>query len=169
MKTASLLILGLAGLSLSACGATSGGLAQSLAQTAASKAVASSSAPAPQIQTTAAAETALPADAKCEAIAVKMAETDAVIASSNEIITGAAQSQAAGQAVASGASTAAVHSGAAGALARVPFGGLFAKAAMDTMANSGQKKAAKAQKELDKAVLRKAKLSGLYAGRNCEG
>ena len=168
MKTTSLLILGLAGLSLSACGATSGGLAQSLAQQAATKAVAPSSS-APATQTTTVAEADLPTDAKCEVIAAKMAEADAVIANSNEVISGAAQSQAAGQAVTSGASTAAVHTGAAGALARVPFGGFFAKAAMDTMANSGQKKAEKAQKELDKAVLRKAKLSGLYAGRNCEG
>lgn len=167
MKTTSLIILGLTGLSLSACGATSGGLAQSLAQKAAVQAVTSPSTQSPSMQTAAIAEPVIAKDAKCETIALKMAETDATIDESNMIISGAAQGNVAGQAVAAGASQAALHTGAAGALARVPFGGLFAKAAMDTVANSGKKKAEAAQKQLEKATLRKAKLSGLYAGRNC--
>ncbi|CAM3832322.1 hypothetical protein [Litorimonas haliclonae] len=169
MKTSSLLILGLAGLSLSACGATSGGVAQSLAQQAAMRTVTPAPAQAVSAESEVTADPIIVADAKCETIAAKMAEADTTIANSQAIIAKAGQSNVAGQAVASGASTAAVHSGAAGALAKVPFGGFFAKAAMDKAANSGRKKAAKAQKELDKAVLRKAKLSGLYAGRNCEG
>lgn len=171
MKTSSLLILGLAGLSLSACGATSGGVAQSLAQQAAMRAVTPTPTPAetPLLQSSVSDEPILVADAKCETIAVKMAEADATIANSQAIIAGAGQSNIAGQAAAAGASQAAIHSGAAGALAKVPFGGFFAKAAMDTAANSGRKKAEAAQKELEKATLRKAKLSGVYAGRNCEG
>jgi len=169
MKTSSLLILGLAGLSLSACGATSGGVAQSLAQQAAMRAVTPTPAQAVAAESEITADPIVVADAKCETIAVKMAEADATIANSQAIIAGAGQSNMAGQAAAAGASQAAIHSGAAGALAKVPFGGFFAKAAMDTAANSGRKKAEAAQKELDKATLRKAKLSGLYAGRNCEG
>ncbi len=169
MKSSSLLILGLAGLSLSACGATSGGVTQSLAQQAGMRAVSPTPVQSAPVQTAIAPDPVIAADAKCETIAVKMAEADATIAKSNAVITGAEQSDMAGQIAVAGASQAAVHSGAAGALARVPFGGLFAKAAMDTAATSGRKKAEAAQRELDKATLRKAKLSGLYAGKNCEG
>lgn len=165
MKTSILLMTGLVALGLGACSATTGSVAKSMAGQAAMQAAASKSA---QPATAAAVEApAVDTSMDCAALTEEMTEVDAIIAASNKTINGAGTADIAGKAAAAGASQAALHTGAAGALARVPFGGLFAKSAMDSVANSGQKKVAKAQSELQSANLRKATLTGLYAGKNC--
>lgn len=165
MKDFKLLMTGLLAVSLSACGATTGGLTQSLAKKAAMQSVSSqvstSSAPA------AVQFTAIDSHMDCAALTVELAKVDAIINESNETIAGAGSANMAGQVAATGASQAALHSGAASALAKVPFGGLFAKKAMDTMANAGARKVEQAEADLQTANLHKASLSGLYAGKDC--
>jgi len=165
MKTPTLLITGLTALSLSACGATTGGIAKSMAKQTAVSSVTSKVTP-----------TAAPAAVQapiidgtmdCAALTTEMAEVDATIMAANKILGNSGSANLAGQVAATGASQAALHSGAAGALAKVPFGGLFAKSAMDVVANSGKRKAEQAQADLQNANLRKASLTGLYAGKNC--
>lgn len=152
-------------LSLSACGATTGGIAKSMAKQAAVKSVSSKVSP-----TAAPAAVQAPVingDMDCAALTTEMAEVDAIIATSNKTLGNSGRANVTGKVAATGASQAALHSGAAGAIAKVPFGGLFAKAAMDKVANSGAKKAEQAQADLQNANLRKASLSGLYAGKDC--
>jgi len=165
MKTSTLLITGLTALSLSACGATTGGMAKSMAKQAAVNTVSS------KVTSTAAPSTVqapnVDSTMDCAALSTEMAEVDAIIDAANKTLGNSGRANVAGQVAATGASQAALHSGAAGALAKVPFGGLFAKSAMDAVANSGKKKAEKAQADLQNANLRKANLSGLYAGKNC--
>ena len=103
----------------------------------------------------------------CAALTTEMAEVDATIMAANKTLGNSGRANVAGQVAATGASQAAMRSGAAGAIAKVPFGGLFAKSAMDAVANSGKRKAEQAQADLQNANLRKASLSGLYAGKNC--
>lgn len=172
------LFLATAAVSLTACGASTGGFASAMAQKAVSEAVASKMAAdepvVTEINTSTTtvmtpSETSLLVDAdlspECQKIATKMTETNARITSANEVI-GSGQGIG-GQAAAAAASQAAVHGGAAQVISKVPFGGLFAKAAMDSVANSGKKKVAKAQKDLEKATLERAKLEGIYAGKGC--
>ncbi|RKQ68920.1 hypothetical protein DES40_1695 [Litorimonas taeanensis] len=181
-KTAQFLLASALAVSLSACGASTGGLAKSLAKDAAMKTVSNQVSPqtvAPSVVSAplpdAAASTEptptpivrrAKTNKKCKAIAEEMNEIDANIVAYTEIINNGGSSLA-GQAAATGASHAAVHSGAANALMKVPFGGLFAKSAIDSLANSGAKKVEKAQKDLEKANLRKATLTGLYTGKDC--
>lgn len=165
MKAYTLLMTGLLAVSLSACGATTGGLTQTLAKKAAMQSVSS------QVSTTSTSATGqLPvvdSHMDCAVLTTELAKVDAIISASNETIAGSGRANVAGRAAATGASQAALHSGAASALAKVPFGGLFARKAMDSVANSGTKKVERAQADLQNANLRKASLSGLYAGKNC--
>lgn len=165
MKEFKILMTGLLAVSLSACGATTGGLAKSMAKKAAIQSVSS------QSPTTSAPTTAqLPVvdgHMDCAALTVELAKVDRIINASNETIAGSGGANIAGKAAAAGASQAALHTGAASALAKVPFGGLFARKAMDTVANSGAQKVEQAQADLQNANLHKASLSGLYAGKNC--
>jgi len=165
MKTSILLITSLMAFSLSACGATTGGVAKSMAKQADMKSVSSKISPTDAAATAQAPIVNTAMD--CAALTTEMAEVDAIIAASNKTLSGSGRADVAGKVTATGASQAMLHSGAAGALAKVPFGGLFAKSAMDTVANSGRKKAETAQADLQSANLRKASLSGLYAGKNC--
>lgn len=174
-KLVKTLILGTATLSMTACGATTNGLGSALAQKAASQAVASQLAanesPADDAtatvitQTTTTSIASLNMAPECQAIATKVAAVDARISAANDVINGG--NNMGGEAAVSVASTAAAHSGAAQIIGKVPFGGLFAKAAMDGVANSGKKKMKKAKKDLNKATLERAKLEGLYAGKGC--
>lgn len=165
MKELTLLMTGLMAVSLSACGATTGGLTQSLATKAAMQSMSSTE------STSSAPATARlsmeDSQMDCAALTAELANVDAIITESNDIIQGAGGANVAGQVAATGASQAALHSGAASALAKVPFGGFFAKKAMDTVANSGAKKVEQAQVNLQNANLHKAGLTGLYAGKNC--
>lgn len=167
MKTSTLIITSLMALSLSACGATTSGIAKSMAKQAAINTVTSGNTP----TSNSAVPVAMPvidSNIDCAALAIEMDELDAIISASNKIIASSGQADVAGKVAAAGASQAALHSGAAGALARVPFGGFFAKAATDAVANSGKRKVEQAQTELQNANLRKASVSGLYAGKNCD-
>lgn len=165
MKELTLLMTGVMAVSLAACGATTGGLAQSLATKAALQSVSS----ADSTPSTAATAQLPMVDSHmdCAALTAELATVDAIITASNDTIHGAGGTNLAGQVAATGASQAALHSGAASALAKVPFGGFFAKKAMDTVANSGAKKMEQAQADLQNANLHKASLTGLYAGKNC--
>jgi hypothetical protein len=173
-----ILFLTTATLSLAACGATTNGLGKALAQKAASQAItAQMASDEPMITetTTTSTTVVMPATTtniaslnmapECQAIATKVAAVDARILAANEILNGG--DNVAGQAVASVATQAAVHNGAAQVIGKVPFGGLFAKAAMDGVSNSGKKKAKRATKDLNKATLERAKLEGMYAGKGC--
>jgi hypothetical protein len=165
MKKYTLLMTGLLTLSLSACGATTGGLAKSLAKQAA---IQSASAPASISPTS--VTTQLPAvdhNMDCAGLSTELADVDALINTSNKTIAGSGRANVAGKIAATGASQAALRSGATSALSKIPFGGLFAKKAMDTAANTEVKKVQQAQANLQSANLRKATLSGLYAGKNC--
>lgn len=165
MKEFKILMTGLLAVSLSACGATTGGLAKSMAKKAAIQSASS------QLSLTSAPATAqfsaIDSHMDCAALTVELAKVDVIISESNNTIDGAGSADMAGKMAATGASQAALHSGAVSALAKVPFGSLFAKKAMDTMANSGAKKVEQAQADLQNANLHKASLSGLYAGKNC--
>jgi len=165
MKPTILIMSGLLAVSLSACGATTGGLAQSMAKQAAIGAVTSNNAStaAPIATQVVSVDSSM----DCAALAKEISDVDAIIFASNETISGSGGSNIAGGLAAAGASQAAAHSGAAQALAKVPFGGLFAKKAMDSVANAGRKKVEAAQADLQNANMRKASLSGLYAGKNC--
>jgi len=165
MKSTTLIFTGLLALSLSACGATTGGLAQSMAKQAAIGAVTSntSTATAP----VAVQAVSIDSSMDCAALTQEIKEVDAIILASNETISGSAGSNLASGLAATGASQVATRTGAAQALAKVPFGGLFAKKAMDSVANAGLKKVEAAQVDLQNANMRKASLSGLYAGKNC--
>lgn len=165
MKTSTLLITSLMALSLSACGATTGSIAKSMAKQAAVNSVSSKVSPTPTVSAVQAPVVDSTMD--CAALTVQMAEVDAAIMTANQTLGNSGRANVAGKVAATGASQAALRSGATGAIAKVPFGGLFAKAAMDRVANSGEKKAAQAQADLQNANLRKASLSGLYAGKDC--
>lgn len=165
MKKSTLVIIGVLAMSLTACGGTTGGLAKSMAKKAAMNKI--SSAPAPDSAPVSVAPPVLDGMMDCTALAKDIRETDAIIAAANKTLGNSGQADLAGQLAATGASQAALHSGAANALAKVPFGGLFAKKAMDSAANAGRKKAEKAKADLRSAQLRKASLSGLYTGKNC--
>ena len=174
-KKIKFLILGAAAVSMTACGATTNGLGKAMAQKAAAQAVASQLAAKESpddvttatvtTQTTTTSVASLNMAPECQAIANKVADVDARISAANDIINGG--NSVGGEMAASVASTAAVHSGAAQVMAKVPFGGLFAKAAMDGVAKSGEKKMKNAQKDLNKATLERAKLEGMYAGKGC--
>lgn len=174
-KLVKILILGTATVSMTACGATTNGLGKALAQKAASQAVASQLAAnkSPDedatttviTQTTTTSIASLNMEPECQAIATKVAAVDARISAANDVINGGNNVE--GEAAVSVASTAAAHSGAAQVIGKVPFGGLFAKTAMDSVAKSGKKKVKKAKKELSKATLERAKLEGMYAGKGC--
>ena len=123
--------------------------------------------PQPTASTASLKATRVDGNTDCATLMTEIAKTDAIILASSETITGAGGANFAGQAAAAAGSQVALQNGAAGALAKVPFGGLFAKAAVDKVANSGKRKTQKAQADLQSANLRKAKLSGLYAGKNC--
>lgn len=165
MKEFKFLMTGLLAVSLSACGATTGGLAKSMAKKAAVQTA--SSQLSPTSEPAIAQFPAVDSHMDCAALTVELAKVDAIIIESNGTINGSGSADMAGNIAAAGASQAALHNGAASALAKVPFGGLFAKKAMDTMANSGAKKVEQAQADLQAANLHKASLTGLYAGKNC--
>ena len=161
MKQFTGLLTTFAAVSLCACGATTGGVAGTMAQQAAMQTISS---PTP---TPAAQPAIVNGDADCTSLSAQLAEVNALINQSNQTIAASGGVNVAGKVAATGASHVALHNGAAGALAKVPFGGLFAKAAVDSVANAGKRKAAKAQADLQNATLRKATLTGLYAGKNC--
>jgi len=164
MKSSLLIISAVTGLSFSAC-STTGGLAESLAKQTAMSSITSKA----TVSATPTITQAPIVDGTmdCAALSAELSKVNTTIKTSHAIISGSGQSNIAGQVAATGASQAALHSGAAGAIAKIPFGGLFAKKAMDSVSNSGQKKVEKAQAELQNANLRKASLTGLYAGKNC--
>lgn len=170
--TGKIILFSTLALSLSACGASTGGLKNAIAQKVASEAVqktmATNEAAAVSVVTT---ETIIvdpaSADPKCAALATKIVAVDQRILEANEIIAGANGTNVAGGLATAAATQGAMHAGAAQVIGKVPFGGLFAKAAMDGVANKGKKKAAKAQKSLQKSTLEKAKLEGMYAGKGC--
>lgn len=162
MKTSTLLFSSILALSLSACGATTGGLAKSMAKQAAVSSVSAKASPevisaAPEIDTI----------MNCAALTTEMAEVDALIEANSQTIAGSGSSELAGQVAATAASQTAIRSGATKALAKVPFGGLFAKSAADSVSKSSRKKIKRARADLEAANLRKASLAGLYAGKNC--
>lgn len=168
MKTSTLLICGIAAVSLSACGGTTGVVAKNLAKNAAMSSAATQLVTPTSVPTSAAMQVqVVDNNMDCEALTKEMAAVDETIRVSNKTLASTGGATFAGQAAAAGASQAALHSGGARALAKVPFGGLFAKTAMDAAANAGRKKAERAQADLQNANLRKASLSGLYAGKNC--
>lgn len=178
VSTLTALALGLSVIGLSGCGATTGGVQNALAQKMASEAVQKAMEnDETAVVTTVTTETVAvtPVDVTedmspdCEKVAMKMVKVDTRIAAANEVIATGNSSVVAGQAAAAATSSGAAHMGAAQAISKVPFGGLFAKKALDGMANSGKKKIAKAEKDLQKATLERAKLEGRYAGMNCAG
>jgi len=171
-----LVLMATAVMGVTACGASTGGLQNALAQKVASDAIQSTIAnDETTVVTTVTTETVAitpevsdTMSPKCKKVALKMAELDARIAIANETISKGNGANMAGQAAAAAASQGAMHAGAAQVIGKVPFGGLFAKAAMDKVANSGKKKIAKAQKDIQKATLERAKLEGKFSGLNCD-
>lgn len=162
MKTVKLSLIGAFAISLSACGATTGGLAQSMAKQAAMETVTSKVSTATTTETSTVAQ---PVDtmASCESLKLQLDETNAIITASNETLSSSG-GNVASQLATTGATEAAVRTG---VISKVPFGGFLAKAAKDTVENSNKKKIEQAQANLNAANLRKAELSGLYAGKNC--
>lgn len=168
-NTGKLILISAMALSISACGATTGGLKGAIAQKVASEAVRSAvTENEPVAVTTVTTETVYVEnnDPKCAAIQTKMMAVDQRILEANETL-GTNGTNVVGGVATAAATQGAMHAGAAQVIGKVPFGGLFAKAAMDKVGNSGKKKQAKAQKSLQKASLEKAKLEGMYAGKGC--
>jgi|GEM_PF-2770898 len=166
MKMSSLIITGLLAGSLSACGASIGGLAQSMAKKAAVDAASAKIAPQETTQTAVVTEVPeIDSSMDCAALSAEIQETDAAITAANETLGGSAAANVKSDAVNAGASYALAKTGAAGAVSRVPFGGLFAKSAKDAVAKSDQKKIEQAKTDLQNANMRKASLTGLYAGK----
>jgi len=166
MKTSTFLMISLMAISLSACGATTGGVAKSQAQQAAVKPV-SSELVTPQTSETLETSTtdtfAHDANMDCAALSSKMVELDTIISSSNTLIAKSESSEMTNNLAKAGASRMASK-----ALSKVPFAGMFAKSAVDSLTKSERVKMEQAQINLLDANLRKANLSGLYAGKNCE-
>lgn len=156
------LLVGATFMTLGACGATTGGVAKTVA------------APAVVEKTTVTKTTVVaPAtvkvgkvnsDTSCEQLTVKMAQIDAEMADNQAII-----EKVEGGQFATGAAEAGVAQGVAmsGVASKVPFGGMFANSLIGAKGKSDRKKAAKAKKALVKSTYERAKVEGLYAGKGC--
>ena len=165
MKVTQLIIIGFAGLSVSACGATTGGVAKSIAQKSAVNAVTSKvvSAPTTEVVQRPTLDTSFQdVSMDCAALTTQMAELDTTIEASNVVIAESESSKMTNDLAKAGASAAASK-----ALSKIPFAGMFAKSAVKNVMNQDQVKLEKAQLDIQDANLRKANLSGLYAGKNC--
>jgi len=165
MKITQSIIIGLMGLSVSACGATTGGVAKSIAQKTAVNAVSSKIVTAPTteaVQTSAIDTSFQDASIDCATLTAQMTELDSTIEASNAVITNSESSKMTDDLTQKGMSMAASK-----ALSSVPFAGLFAKSAVKSVMGQNQVKLEEAQLNLQDANLRKANLSGLYAGKNC--
>ena len=163
MKPSHLLFAGVAALSLTACGATTGGVAQTLAQQQTLKQVATIAAPTTKVETQSLSvpAEALDGDASCETLMAQMAAEDTKIAEATQLIEGSKDT------MSKQVGKMALNQGASRALKSVPFGGLFAKSVVKTATESGKVNAELAQANMNEANMRKAQLSGLYAGKGC--
>ena len=162
MKVTQLIIIGFAGLSVSACGATTGGVAKSIAQKSVTSKVVS--APSTELVQRPALDTSFQdVSMDCAALTTQMAELDSTIEASSVVIAESESSKMTNDLAKAGASAAASK-----ALSKIPFAGMFAKSAVKNVMNQDQVKLEKAQLDIQDANLRKANLSGLYAGKNCD-
>lgn len=165
MKSQNILITGLAALSLSACGATTGGVAKSLAEKTAVPA--SSKQDDIMLAVDVIPEPTLDAvkltgnEMGCETLVAELKQTEDVIQSSNEILTKSESNKMANELAKAGASKLANK-----ALSNVPFVGMFAKRSVTQVMNRGVD-IQQTQATLQEANLRKATLTGMYAGKNC--
>ena len=157
MKSSTLIIVSALALSLGACGATTGSLTQTMAQKAATTAMTQSVERSETVESETVTVDPFDASEDCEALTVQMAELDTTITDSQKVIESGGSNVAANVAT-TGVTHAALHAGAAGAIAKVPFGGFLAKSAMDAPAKAAKKRVKKAEKALKKAELKKAQL-----------
>ena len=165
MKTHKTLIVSLTVLSLSACGATTGGVAKSMAQKTAGPT--SSNQEDFLLAVDVLPEPALDGvnltadDMGCETLVAELKQTEGVIQSTSNILTKSESNQMANELAKAGASKLASK-----ALSSVPFAGLFAKRSVSQVMNGGVD-IQHTQATLQEASLRKATLTGMYAGKNC--
>ena len=99
----------------------------------------------------------------CEQIKAEIAETDAAFTTAEAATGRTIESDVTGAAVSYGMSKAVTS----GALAKVPFGGLFAKKAVKAKEKAAAKKRAEAEMAMQNANMRKSTLMGVYAGKGC--
>ncbi|WP_371395316.1 hypothetical protein [Fretibacter rubidus] len=168
-------LIGVSALTLSACGASTGGITNALAQKAASSAITTAMQrdTASQDDFVAPVSIASPkaGDAKlsCDAIETKLVALEAIIIESGEVAgedISMASQQAATAAVAQGAVSLGMQAGVAKA---VPFLNMFGQQAIEASAKSKAKKVKKARKAYQAATSRRATLMGVYAGKGCDG
>ena len=161
MKPSHLLFAGLTALSLTACGATTGGAAQTLVQQKSHQEVATLAAPTTKVETqTLDASIDAYDNMDCATLEAKIAEEEAIMDEARaNIIEKSTMSEEVGKM--------ALNQGASRALKSVPFGGLLAKTAIKSVGSSKEQKIEQAKTDFNEANLRKANLSGLYAGKNC--
>lgn len=169
LKTSKLILGGLAAISLSACGATTGGVAKSMAKQAAVQTARTAVMPETQTPVTASQShmATLDPQANCASLSAELTAVNADIIAANQTLETAGGSDFASRSAVAGLSQAAVRGGASRALSKVPFGRMFAKSAIDSVADSARMEAEKAEADLQNANLRKANLTGLYAGKGC--
>ncbi len=155
------LVAGAAVMTIAGCGATTGGVAQSIAaKTVATKVMA----PTPTQRSVVTTMPSVDASATCEQLSVKMAELDAEMAQNQALVDTNTGRNIGDDAVNAGASYGLAKSG---ILNRVPFGGSLARSAMNAKRNARAQKAADAQAMLQDAAIRKSSAAGLYAGKGC--
>jgi hypothetical protein len=153
------LVAGAAVMTIAGCGATTGGVAQSIAaRTVATKPMT------PTQRTVVPTTPSVDASATCEQLSVKMAELDAEIAQNQALVDTNTGRNIGDDALNAGASYGLAKSG---ILNRVPFGGSLARSAMNAKRNARAQKAADAQAMLQDAAIRKSSAAGLYAGKSC--
>jgi hypothetical protein len=99
----------------------------------------------------------------CEQIKSEIAETDTVFATAEVASGRTIEGDVTNAAVSYGMSKAVTS----GALAKVPFGGMFAKRAVKAKAKAEAKKRAEAELAMQNANMRKSTLMGVYAGKGC--
>ena len=163
MKPSHLLFAGLAALSLTACGATTGGATKNLVQQKPLKETATIAAPTTKVETQSLSvpANALGQDVSCETLTAQIAAEDTKIAEATQIIEGDKDT------LSKQVGKMALNQGASRALKSVPFGGFLAKSVVKTAMDSGKISAELAQANMNEANIRKAQLSGLYAGKGC--
>ncbi len=155
------LAAGAAVMTLAGCGATTGGVAQSIAaKTAASKVMA----PTPTQRSVVPMTPTVDASATCEQLSVKMVEIDAEMAQNKTQVDSNTGRNISDDALSAGASYGLAKSG---ILNRVPFGGSLARKALNAKQNAKAQKAANAQAALQDAAIRRSSIAGLYAGKGC--
>ncbi len=153
------LAAGAAVMTIAGCGATTGGVAQSIAaRTVATKTMT------PTQRTVVPTTPSVDASATCEQLSVKMVELDAEIAQNQALVDTNTGRNVGDSALNAGASYGLAKSG---ILNRVPFGGSLARSAMNAKRNARAQKAADAQAMLQDAAIRKSSAAGLYAGKGC--